>query len=36
MFDLANVISHPGMRRPIDEFGTPEIRDKIVVSSRIN
>ena len=30
MFDLANVISDPGMRRPIDEFGTPEIRDKMI------
>ena len=27
MFDLANVIGDPGIRRPIDEFATMEIRD---------
>ena len=29
MFDLANVIADPGIRRPIDEFGTPKIKDKM-------
>jgi hypothetical protein len=29
MFDLANVISDPGMWRPVDEFRTPHIRYKM-------
>ena len=29
IFELANVVFDPGIRRPIDEFGTPEIRDKM-------
>ena len=29
MFDLANVIADPGIRKPIDKFGTSEIRDKM-------
>ncbi|XP_047087880.1 zinc finger MYM-type protein 1-like [Lolium rigidum] len=29
MFDLANVKKDPGMRRAIDEFSTPQIRDKM-------
>ena len=29
IFDLANVVSDPGVRRPIAEYGTPEIRDKM-------
>ena len=28
-FDIANVVADPGVRRRIDEFGTPEIRDKM-------
>ena len=28
-FDLANVVADPGLRRQIDEYGTPEIRDKM-------
>nr|XP_051217301.1 uncharacterized protein LOC127334800 [Lolium perenne] len=28
-FDLANVVSDPGMRRPIDDYPTPELRDKM-------
>jgi hypothetical protein len=29
VFDLANVVSDPGIRKQIDQFGTPEIRDKM-------
>ena len=28
-FDLPNVVADPGLRRQIDEYGTPEIRDKM-------
>ena len=28
-FDLANVVADPGIRRPIDDYGTSEIRDKM-------
>ena len=24
IFDIANVVADPGVRRPIDEYGTPE------------
>jgi hypothetical protein len=29
VFEIANVVSDPGIRKQIDQFGTPEFRDKM-------